>query len=56
MEIMTMQEVTDDAIECITAHGMPVVEAIDATIAMYDLDGGEARQLIQRLAKEGFKS
>lgn len=56
MEMYTMEEITEDAIECITAHEMTVAESIDATVAMYDLEGGERRQLIQRLAKEGYKS
>ncbi len=52
----TMEEILADALECITAHDMTVAESIDATVAMYDLDGGERRQLIQMLAQKGYKS
>jgi len=55
MEMMTIEEITEDAISLIV-NSVEVVEAIDAIVAMYDLDGGEARQLIHRLAKEGYKS
>ena len=56
MELMTMEEVTADAIECITAHDMPVVEAIDATVAMYDLNIKEHHQLIYWLARKGYRA
>ena len=55
MEMYTMEEITEDAIVLIV-NSVEVTEAIDATVAMYDLNPSEHRQLIQRLAKEGFKS
>jgi len=55
MEMMTIEEITEDAISLI-ANSVEVAEAIDAIVSMYDLNSGEHRQLIHRLAKEGFKS
>ena len=56
MELVTMQKVTYDAIVYITMYEIAIEETINIMVDTYDLNPGERRQLIQRLAKEGFKS
>ena len=51
-----MDDVVPAAIELITENILNTAEAIDAIVLGYDLSASERRQLIQRLAKEGFKS
>jgi hypothetical protein len=56
MEMYTIEEITEDAIILIAMEGWKVIEVIDTEVLIHDLNAGERRQLIQRLAKEGYKS